>query len=340
MAGVDIGIDLGTSSVVIFASDRGIVLNEPSAIATDDRIEGIVAVGKEAKAMIGKTHDHLKVVRPLRNGVITDYYATEMMLKRFVEAVTEKKGMGRVIMPRIMVCVPSGITPVERKAVEEATKQAGAREVFLIEEPIAAAIGAGLDIGHPEGNMVVDIGGGTTDIAVISLGGSVVSQSIKIAGNSFDQAIIKYVKNEHNLLIGDITAERIKKEIGCAYPRREVKFSRAAGRDLGTGLPRLVEISSDEVMKAIEECVRQIIAAIITTLETTPPELASDVSERGIVLTGGGALIYGLDKRIEDATMINTIVAEEPLNCVARGTGMALGFLDVLDKGRAFTRGE
>ena len=340
MAGVDIGIDLGTSSVVIYASDRGIVLKEPSVIAIDNRINDVIAVGTEAKKMLGKTHEHINAIRPLKNGVINDYMATELMLKSFVEKITQKKGVGRVVMPRIMVCVPSSITPVERKAVEGATKQAGAREVFLMEEPIAAAIGSGVDIERPEGNMIIDIGGGTTDIAVISLGGSVVSQSIKTGGDKFDEAIIRYVKKKYNVLIGEITAERIKKEVGCVYPEGDIRRTKANGRNLMTGLPESIYISSEEIMEAVEECVQMIIQAVKSILEITPPELAADVSERGIILAGGGSLIRGLDRRIESATLIETRLSDVPVSCVAMGTGMALSYLDVLDQGGSFTKGD
>ena len=260
------------------------------------------------------------------------------MLKYFISKVVDKKGFNRFFMPRIMVCVPTGITEVEKRAVEEATRQAGAREVYIIEEPIAAAIGAGIDISQPHGNMVIDIGGGTADIAVISLGGAVVSESIKIGGDKFDEAIVRYMKKHHNLLIGERTAEKIKIEIGCAYKREEEKMMKITGRNLITGLPYAITVSSSEILEALDECAEQIVITTHLVLEKTPPELAADISNRGIIMTGGGSLLYGLDKRIEERTGIKVIVAEEPLSCVAAGTGKALSSIDLLKSGGIFNR--
>ncbi|WP_300278518.1 rod shape-determining protein [Peptacetobacter sp.] len=336
VSGVDIGIDLGTANVLVYVSDKGIVLEEPSVVAIDNKTNEILAVGHEAKRMIGRTPANISAIRPLRDGVISDYNTTEKMLKYFVEKIVEKKGFGKFVMPRIMVCVPTGVTEVEKRAVEDATKQAGAREVYVIEEPIAAAIGAGIEIGEPSGNMVIDIGGGTVDIAVISLGGAVVSDSIKMGGDKFDDAITKYMKKQHNLIIGERTAEKVKIEIGSAYKREEEKFMKVTGRNQITGLPCTVEISSSETLEALDECVEQIVVTTHSVLEKTPPELAADISESGIVMTGGGSLLYGLDKKIEQRTGIKVRIAENPLSCVATGTGAALGSLDILKTGGSF----
>mgnify|MGYP000219941028 FL=1 len=338
MSGADIGIDLGTANVLIYVSEKGIVLEEPSVVAVDNKLNKIIAVGTEARKMIGRTPANIDVIRPLRDGVISNYEITEEMLSRFIEKIVEKKGFGRFFMPRIMVCVPTGVTEVEKRAVEEATRQAGAREVYIIEEPIAAAIGAGIDISQPHGNMVIDIGGGTADVAVISLGGAVVSESIKIGGDKFDEAIVRYMKKQHNLLIGERTAEKIKIEIGCAYKREEEKTMRVTGRNLITGLPYAIEVSSSEMLEALDECVEQIVVTAHVVLEKTPPELAADISDRGIIMTGGGSLLYGLDKRIEERTGIKVIVANEPLSCVAAGTGKALSSIDLLKSGGTFNK--
>lgn len=338
MSRADIGIDLGTANVLVYVSGKGIVLEEPSVVAIDKKDNSVLAVGEEARRMIGRTPGNIVAIRPLRDGVISDYDVTEKMLKYFIDKVVDKKGFGRFFMPRIMVCVPTGVTEVEKRAVEEATRQAGAREVYIIEEPIAAAIGAGIDISQPHGNMVIDIGGGTADVAVISLGGAVVSESIKIGGDKFDEAIVRYMKKQHNLLIGERTAEKIKIEIGCAYKREEEKTMRVTGRNLITGLPYAIEVSSSEMLEALDECVEQIVVTAHAVLEKTPPELAADISDRGIIMTGGGSLLYGLDKRIEERTGIKVIVANEPLSCVAAGTGKALSSIDLLKSGGTFNK--
>ena len=333
MAGTDIGIDLGTANVLVYVEGKGIVLEEPSVVAIEKNTKKVLAVGNEARKMIGRTPANISVIRPLKEGVISDYEATEMMLKYFTEKIVEKKGFRRLVMPRIMVCVPTGVTEVEKRAVEEATREAGARDVYIIEEPIAAAIGAGIDISLPNGNMVIDIGGGTTDIAVISLGGAVVSQSIKIGGDKFDTAIVNYIKKKHNLLIGERSAESLKVEIGAAIRTEEEKFMKISGRNIIKGLPQTIEISSYEMAEALEECVKQIVSTAKSVLEKTPPELSADISTSGIIMTGGGALLKGLDKRIEEATGIKVIVADDPLSCVARGTGSSLSTLDILETG-------
>lgn len=338
MARADIGIDLGTANVLVYVSGKGIVLEEPSVVAIDKRTNSVLAVGEDARKMIGRTPGNIVAIRPLREGVISDYDITEKMLKYFISKVVDKKGFGRFFMPRIMVCVPTGVTEVEKRAVEDATRQAGAREVYIIEEPIAAAIGAGVDISKPNGSMVIDIGGGTADIAVISLGGAVVSESIKIGGDKFDEAIARYIKKQHNLLIGERSAEKIKIEIGTAFEREEDKYMNISGRNLLTGLPQTIRICSSEILEALDECVEQIILATLTVLENTPPELAADISDTGIIMTGGGSLLYGLDKRIESRIGINVIVSEDALSCVARGTGSALGSLDLLETGGTFKR--
>lgn len=331
MAGMDIGIDLGTANVLIVVNDKGIVLNEPSVVAVDNRIDEVIAVGHEAYKMIGKTPKDIEAIRPMMSGVISDYDNAEKMLRGFIEMLGNKKGMGKIVMPRIMVSVPTNINDIEKKAVQDAVKHAGAREVLLIEEPITAAIGAGIDITVPGGNLVVDIGGGTTDIAVISLGGTVVSKSIKTGGSKFDLDIIRYIKRNYNVIIGERTAERIKIDIGCAYRRREERFIKITGRDLTNGLPKSITVSSLEIMDAMSDSVGQIVNLVIKVLQDTPPELASDIAERGIVLTGGGALLYGMDKKISEMTGLRVRLAEEPINCVALGTGIALGSVDILE---------
>ena len=338
MAGADIGIDLGTANVLVYVDGKGIVLEEPSVVAIEKNTNTVLAVGNEARRMIGRTPSNIVAIRPLKDGVISDYEATEKMLKYFTEKIVEKKGFRRLVMPRIMVCVPTGVTEVEKRAVEEATRDAGAREVYIIEEPIAAAIGAGMDISLPNGNMVIDIGGGTTDIAVISLGGAVVSDSIKIGGDKFDTAIVSYIKKKHNLLIGERSAEKLKIEIGTAMKDNEEMTMRISGRNIVKGLPETIEVSSFEIAEALEECVKQIVATAKSVLEKTPPELSADISTSGIVMTGGGALLRNLDKIIEQATGINVIVADNPLSCVARGTGSSLSSLDLLETGGTFKR--
>ena len=314
----DIGIDLGTASILVYIKGKGVVLKEPSVVAIDRENAKIQAIGEEARLMIARTPGNIVAVRPLRQGVISDYTITEKMLKYFIDKSVGKKTFRK---PRIAVCIPSGATEVEKKAVEDATYSAGAREVKIIEEPVAAAIGAGIDISKAVGNMIVDIGGGTADIAVISLGGTVVSTSIKIAGDDFDEAIVRYMRKKHNLLIGERTAEDIKITIGAAYRRPEVLTMEVKGRNLVTGLPKTIEVNSDETLEALREPAMQIVDSVHNVLERTPPELAADVYERGIVLTGGGSLLSGLDALIEEKTGINTVIADNPLTAVAIGTG-------------------
>lgn len=321
---VDIGIDLGTASVLVYVKGKGVILKEPSVVAFDRDLNTIKAIGEEARMMLGRTPGNIIAVRPLRQGVISDYTITEKMIKYFVQ-----KSMGRRTFskPRISICVPSGVTEVERKAVEEATYAAGAREVRLIEEPVAAAIGAGIDIAKPCGNMIVDIGGGTTDVAVISLGGTVVNRSLKIAGDDFDDAIVRYVKKKHNLLIGERTAEDIKIKIGTTYPLIEEESMEVRGRDLMTGLPKTITVTSSETETALRETTEQIVEAVMSVLEKTPPELSADILDRGIVLTGGGAMLRGLEELIEERTGINTMTADNPMNVVAIGTGQFIEFM-------------
>lgn len=315
--GTDIGIDLGTASVLVYVRGQGIVLQEPSVVAIEKNSNSILAVGEEARKMLGRTPGNIVAIRPLREGVISDYDVTEKMLKYFIQKTCGK----RVIRPRIAVCVPSKVTEVERRAVDDATRQAGARQVYIIEEPIAAAIGAGIDIARACGSMVVDIGGGTTDVAVISLGGTVISSSIKVAGDNFDEAIVRYMRKKHNILIGERTAEELKINVGTAYPRPQPVAVDVRGRNLITGLPKTISVTSEEMYEALQESVLTIVDVVHSVLEQTPPELASDISERGIVMTGGGSLLYGLDKLISEKTGINTIIAEDPVSCVAVGTG-------------------
>ena len=320
----DIGIDLGTASILVYIRGKGVVLKEPSVVAFDRDTNKIKAIGEDARLMLGRTPGNIVAVRPLRQGVISDYQVTEKMMKYFIQKALGKKTFRK---PRIAVCVPSGVTEVEKKAVEDATYQAGAREVSIIEEPIAAAIGAGIDISKPCGNMIVDIGGGTSDIAVISLGGTVVSASIKIAGDDFDEAIVRYMRKKHNLLIGERTAEDIKINIGCADKRPEMVTMDVRGRNLVTGLPKTVTVTSEETEEALRETTSQIVEAVHSVLEKTPPELASDISDRGIVLTGGGSMLQGLDELIEAKTGITTMVADDPMTAVAVGTGKFVEFL-------------
>ncbi len=327
MAGTDIGIDLGTASVLVYIKGKGVVLKEPSVVAFDRDTNKIKAIGEEARLMLGRTPGNIVAVRPLRQGVISDYTVTEKMMHFFIRKAVGKKTFRK---PKVAVCVPSGVTEVEKKAVEDATYQSGAREVFVIEEPIAAAIGAGIDIYRPCGNMIVDIGGGTTDIAVISLGGTVVSTSIKIAGDDFDEAIVRYMRKKHNLLIGERTAEDIKIKVGSCFPRTESDSIDVRGRNLVTGLPKTVTVTSEETEEALREATAQIVEAVHSVLERTPPELTADIADRGIVLTGGGALLRGLEELLEDKTGINTMTAEDPMKCVAIGTGK---FVEMLSGG-------
>ena len=320
----EVGIDLGTANVLVYIKGKGIVLNEPSVVAINNDTDEILAVGEEARQMLA----NIVAVRPLKDGVVSDYDITERMLKYFIKKTC---GSGRFFKPRIMVCVPSGVTEVEKRAVREAATQAGGKDVYLMEEPVAAAIGAGLDISKPDGIMVIDIGGGTTDIAVISLGGIVASTSVKMAGDKFDEAIITYMRKTHKLYIGERTAEELKVKIGTAFPREETITMECRGRDLVTGLPKSVDVTSEEMMEALEEPLHTICEAVHNVLERTPPELSADISNSGIIVTGGGALLYGIDKRIEDRTGIKVVIAEDPKSCVAIGTGKALNNLDVLE---------
>ena len=329
-AGTDIGIDLGTASVLVYVKGKGVVLKEPSVVAFDRNTNKIKAIGEEARLMLGRTPGNIVAVRPLRQGVISDYTVTEKMLSYFISRTVGKSLFGR--KPRISVCVPSGATEVEKKAVEDATYQAGAREVSIIEEPVAAAIGAGIDIAKPCGNMIVDIGGGTADIAVISLGGVVVSNSIKVAGDDFDEAIVRFMRKKHNLLIGERTAEEIKINVGTVYKCPENLTMDVRGRNLVSFLPKTVSVTSEETEEALREPAYQIVDAVHNVLERTPPELAADISDRGIVLTGGGSLIQGLEELIEEKTGINTMTAEDPLTAVAIGTGKYIEYLADDDK--------
>ncbi|MDO5557720.1 MAG: rod shape-determining protein [Clostridia bacterium] len=325
--GQDIGIDLGTATVIAYVKGKGIVLREPSVVAVNNGTGEVLAVGKEARRMLGRTPGNIVATRPLREGVISDYTVTEKMLKYFIKKVS---GRG-IFSPRIMICIPSRVTEVEKKAVIDAASQAGARKVYLIEEPIAAAIGAGIDISRPCGNMVVDIGGGTTDIAVISLGGSVVNTSLKVAGDKFDEYIVKYIKKRHNVMIGERTAEDLKINVGCVFPKMQDIQMDIRGRDLITGLPKTLTIGSDEMLNAMIEPAMMIVDAVHSVLEKTPPELAADISDKGIYMTGGGCLVDGLDKLLQEKTGINVMIAQDTVSCVALGTGKALDNLDSLD---------
>lgn len=322
----DVGVDLGTATVLIYIKGKGIVLKEPSVAAVDKFSGKLFAVGYEAQRMIGKTPGNIVAVRPLREGVISDYDVTEKMLKKFLEKVN----ISGIFKPNIMICVPSGVTDVEERAVKDAAIQAGAKKSFIIEEPIAAAIGAGSDISQPNGSMIVDIGGGTTDIAVISLGGVVVSTSIKTAGDKFDDAIVKYIRKTHNVLIGERTAELIKQEVGCVHLGQEEKYTEVKGRNLLTGLPKIFNVSSTEIYEALIDTAEQIVDAVHQTLEKTPPELVGDIATTGIIMTGGGSLLSGLPELITSKTGIHTVVADDPTTCVAIGTGKALEQMGIL----------
>jgi rod shape-determining protein MreB and related proteins len=327
----DMGIDLGTANTLIYVKGKGILLREPSVVAINSDTKKVLAVGDEAKQMIGRTPGNIVAIRPLKDGVIADFDVTQTMMRKFIEKVSSKSAF---TSPRIVVCFPSGVTEVEKRAIDEATKQAGARYVLLMEEPMAAAIGAGLPVNEPSGSMIVDIGGGTTEVAVISLGGIVTSKSLRIAGNEFDQALISYIKKEYNLMIGERTAESLKIEVGSAYKLGEETSMQIRGRDLVTGLPKVIDISSSEVREALREPVYSVVEAIKSTLEKTPPELASDIMDKGIMLAGGGALLKGLDQLINDETHMPVHIAEAPLDCVALGAGKALDSIDTLIKGR------
>ena len=325
--GQDIGIDLGTATILVYVKGKGIVLREPSVVAVDNTTGEVVAVGQEARRMLGRTPGNIVATRPLKDGVISDYTVTEKMLKYFINKVCGKF----IFAPRVMICIPSQVTEVEKKAVIDAAMQAGARKVCLIEEPIAAAIGAGIDISKPYGNMVVDIGGGTTDVAVISLGGSVVSTSLKVGGDKFDEAVVKYMKKKYNIMIGERTAEDLKVNIGCVYPKIQDMEMEIRGRDLVTGLPKTVNVHSREMLEALIEPAMLIVDAVHSVLEKTPPELAADISDKGIYMTGGGALLDGLDKLLQEKTGINVMIAQDTVSCVALGTGKALDNLDILE---------
>ena len=325
----DIGIDLGTANVLCYVEGRGIVLREPSVVAVDKNTGKVLQVGAAARNMLGRTPGNIVAVRPLRDGVITDYEMTEKMLEQFLKKINKFT----LVKPRVIVSVPSGITEVEERAVIQAAMEAGARRVYLIEEPFAAALGAKLAISGPEGHMVVDIGGGTSDIAVISLSGVVESVSIKVAGDQFNESIVKYMRRKHNILIGERTAELMKMEIGCVYPKEEETSIEIKGRCLMTGLPKTISVTSTEMMEAFEEPVERILEAVHGVLERTPPELVADISNNGIVMTGGGSLVDGFDKLIEARTGIHTVVAEGAISCVAEGTGRSLDSLNSMTDG-------
>ncbi|AAK80801.1 rod shape-determining protein MreB [Clostridium acetobutylicum] len=326
--GNDMGIDLGTATVLVYLKGKGVILKEPSVVAINRTNNEVLAVGEEARQMIGRTPGNITAIRPLRNGVISDYDVTEKMLKHFIRKACGKR---RISQPKIIICVPCEATGVEQRAVKDAAKNAGAKKVSLIEEPLAAAIGAGLDITKASGNMVIDIGGGTTDIAVISLGGMVVRSSIKVAGDTFDESIIKYIRKKHKLMIGERTAEDLKINIGSAYKKEIEETMEIRGRDLVTGLPKNVEVSSSEMRDALKEAVSSIAECAHAVLEKTPPELAADVSDKGIMMTGGGSLLNGLDKFIQEVTQVPVYVAEDPVSCVALGTGKSLEYIDKID---------
>ncbi len=332
--GRDMAVDLGTANTLVYVKGRGIVLSEPSVVAIDQRTGAIHAVGIEAKRMLGRTPGNITAIRPLKDGVIADFDVTEQMLRHFIQKVHQN----RWAHPRVVVCVPSGVTGVEKRAVEEATLSAGARQAYLIEEPMAAAIGAGLPVGEPTGNMIVDIGGGTTEVAVISLGGIVVAQSIRVGGDELDEAIVNYVKREMKLMIGTQTAEEVKLEIGSAFPMGEEMKAEVRGRDMISGLPKTVVLSSEQVREAMAETVAQIVEAVKVTLDRTPPELASDIMDRGIVLAGGGSLLNGMDDRLRMETEVPIHIAESPLTCVAVGAGRSLEEFEVMRKSSQRTR--
>ena len=325
MFGMDIGVDLGTANVLVYEKKKGIVLREPSVVAVDRDTGKILAVGEEAKRMIGRTPGNIAAIRPLRDGVIADYNITETMLRYFIEKVV---GHSFVFRPRIMICVPSGVTTVEKRAVQEAAEQAGARRTHLIEEPMAAAIGAGLPVDEATGSIVVDIGGGTTDVAVISLGGIVLSSSLRVAGDKFDEAIIAYIRRTFNILIGERTAEDVKMQIGAAYPEARSLQMEVKGRDLYTGLPKSITVTTAQIAEALAGPVSAIVDCVKKVLEDTPPELSADIIDHGIVMTGGGAMLYGLDAWLRHQTGIPAMLADDPLSCVAIGTGKALEFVE------------
>ncbi len=323
----DMGIDLGTANTLVYVKGKGIIIREPSVVALRDNSSDVMAVGAEAKRMIGRTPGNIVAVRPMKDGVIADFDVTEAMLRYFITRAHKRT---RLVRPRIIICVPSGVTEVEKRAVLDAAQQAGARKAYLIEEPMAAAIGSELPVNEPVGNMIVDIGGGTTEVAVISLGGIVSSRSIRIGGDEMDESIIQYIKRKYNIMIGERTAEEIKMEIGAAKPEYLNAKMDIRGRDLVSGLPKNIEINSEEISNAISEPVQSIVEAVKITLEKTPPELSADVMDFGIILTGGGALLNGMDKLLSDKTQIPVHIADDPLDCVAKGTGIALEEIDSL----------
>lgn len=325
----DIGIDLGTANVLIYIKGQGIVLNEPSVVAIDSETKKVLAVGSEAREMLGRTPGRVKAIRPMKDGVIADFNITEELLSNFIRKVNGKSLFSR---PRILICCPSNITQVEKNAIKEAAERIGAKKVFLEEEPKVAAVGAGLDIAKPSGNMVIDVGGGTTDIAVLSLGGIVNSASIKVAGNKFDSDIVKYIKDKYKLLIGDRTAEEIKLTIGNVYPTDKQEKMEVRGRDLVTGLPHTITLSSNEVEEALRESIYLLIHQAKSVLEQTPPELSADIIDKGIVVTGGGALIKGFDKLLAHELKVPVFIAESPLTCVAEGTGILLENIHLLER--------
>jgi rod shape-determining protein MreB len=327
----DMGIDLGTANTLVYVKGKGIVLREPSVVAINSLNKKVLAVGEEAKKMIGRTPGNIVAIRPMKDGVIADFDVTQMMLKKFISKVIGKNSFAS---PRIIVCFPSGVTEVEKRAIDEAAKQAGAREVVLMEEPMAAAIGAGLPVDEPTGSMIVDIGGGTTEVAIISLEGIVTSKSLRKAGDELDQAIISYIKKEYNLMIGERTAENVKMELGSAFKMDDEKSMDIKGRDLVSGLPKTITVTQEQIREALKEPIAAIIDAIKTTLEKTPPELAADIMEKGIMLAGGGALLKGLDKLINYETHMPVHIAESPLDCVALGAGKALEYFDRISKRR------
>lgn len=334
--GEDIGIDLGTASVLVYVKNKGVVLNEPSVVAIDKNSNNIIAVGEEARQMLGRTPGNIVAIRPMKEGVIADYDVTEKMLRYFISKVIDKKFFFK---PRVMVGIPSGVTSVEERAVKQAAVSAGAREAFLIEEPLAAALGAGLDISEASGSMVVDIGGGTTDVAVLSLGGIVTSRSIRIGGDKIDESITRYMRRYHNLMIGERTAEEIKIELGTAIPEERIKAQAdIRGRDLVSGLPKNITVTAEEAYEAIKEPLEAVLVATKEVLERTPPELAADIMNKGIFLTGGGALLHGLDKFISRGTQLPVHIAENAVQCVALGTAKALVHLDLLETARSFRR--
>lgn len=331
MLGTDIGIDLGTANVIVFVRGKGIVISEPAVVAMETNSHKVWAIGSEARRMVGRTPGDILAIRPLRNGVIADYQVTEIMLKYFIKKAGGKKKFFR---PRVVICVPTAVTTVEKRAVLEAAYQAAARDVYLISEPMAAAIGCGLDVHAPQGNLAVDIGGGTTDIAVISLGGEVVSESIRVGGSHFEEAIVRHVKREYNIAIGETTAEEIKIRIGIAHPKEADQQMDVKGRDLVSGLPCTITLYSRDVYACLEESVTRIVEAIKGVLEITPPELSADILDRGMVLTGGGALMRGMGRLIKESTGVPVHIGEDPLTCVARGTGKVLQMLDSANRSK------